>query len=241
MADYTVPKGTPTFSPELSTGAHYYAFSPTIKTYEYTQAYAEIQLPTSFNNVPASNVGATYPRRNAYISLGIWSPIGGVDLGITNQGQGWCPCSCDTADTDKTRKYKMYTSYAAPTATKAYIYVKPINSVTVHMYVQFLNASGTTVKTFDQDITVINHAEWTAFYRFASLCQTTGSDIRNDGTYMKGGKLSNLGLYNYDKKGYVQWGISTNLIKDYWIVHPSDCAVTPAVNSETFEIWHKYA
>ena len=73
-------KGSAIFQ-EHDVGAHYYAFS--IDSASYTSAFANIQLPTGFNN----NGNA----RNGFICLGIYGSNHGIDLGLINKGSGWIP------------------------------------------------------------------------------------------------------------------------------------------------------
>jgi hypothetical protein len=232
-------KGTPRFEEE-NHGAHYYAYSPEISTSLYSEAFANIVLPTSLDNTPYG-VPATYTKRNAYIALGISSPEGGVDLGITNTGSGWKPVSYDV----KSKVFTTYDNYIADsTATNALIVVKPVSSTKVGLYVNFVNSSGTSVTMYDSsndgDITVGSRTTWNYYYRFASLVQDPGTatDYRTDSTYMLGGSFTNLGLYNTNTSSYSTWGINGTLIEKAWIMYYPKCQVSYTSNSDSFTIDH---
>ena len=115
------------------------------------------------------------------------------------------------------------------------------------MYVQFLDSSGSNVGTmFDQDISVAaNNLTFSSsgnpicrFYRFASLVPT-GTDNRNDGTYMTGGQITNCQLYN--GSSYVSWGINTARVSDAWKVYPSCISLSYTQYNDTFAISHSSA
>ena len=243
-------KGTPIFQ-EYNHGAHYYAFSPTLSTSVYTEAFANIVLPTSFQNIPVGGT-AQYARRNGFISLGIYGTTAanheyGVDLGIINTGNGWRPFYYDVASkeqgaTDYSQDFTNYT--AGGTATNAIIVVKPLGATSVGLYVRFVNSAGSTLLTFDQTLSVNYRSSWFKYYRFASLVQDlpkTADDVRTDSTYMLGGKFTNLGLYNTYQAAYKPWGLystSPELISDFWIMYYPKCNVTYTNNSDSFSIDH---
>lgn len=227
--DVVVVKGSALFS-ESGAGAHYYAYSAYSNT--YTEAFANIKLPTGFNN----NSGA----RNGYISLGITGSQHGIDLGLRNSGSGWHPFYYDVT----AHQFTTFEAYVAPsTATNALITVKPVNATTVHLYVQFLNSAGTYVGTpFDRDITVAadnlvssGGKMMCRYYRFASLVPV-GTDNQSDGTYMTGGQITNCQLYN--GSSYVSWGISTARVTNAWKVSSSKITLSYTTYNDTFNIRH---
>lgn len=228
-----VIKGKQLFSEE-GKGAYYYVFSGMSTL--YSEAFANIKLPTQFNNANGT--------RNGYISLGIYGSKHGIDLGLRNTGNGWHPYSNDVIP--GANDFRTYEAYGAPSnATNAIIVVKPVNTTTVHMYVQFLNSSGNNVGTpFDQDISVKSGNLTTSsgviscrYYRFASLVPRD-YDNQMDSSYMLGGQFTNLKLYNRNTKRYVDWGISTSTVTDAWKVSPERMGLTYTATSDTFRIDH---
>lgn len=226
--DVVVLKGSSLFT-ELNRGAHYYAFSGYNNT--YSEAFANIKLPTGFYNKNGA--------RNGYIALGIYGSKHGIDLGLQNTGSGWRPCFYDVGGT-----FTTFDAYKAPsTATNAIIVVKPVNTTTVHMYIQFLNASGANVgTTFDRDIKissgnlVSNGGKiMCRYYRFASLVPT-GTDNQSDGTYMTGGQITNCQLYN--RSNYVSWGINTARVTNAWKVSSSKISLSYTTYNDVFNIRH---
>lgn len=224
-------KGTPLFR-ESGVGTHYYAFSGYGTS--FTSAFANIKLPTGFNNANHS--------RNGFVSLGIYGSKHGIDLGLINEGNGWFPVYYDVGV-----KAASFPEYIAPsTATNAIITVKPINTTTVHLYIQFLNASGQNVGgAFDSDIPVSSGNLTMAsngriscrFYRFASLVPMPGTqDNQSDGTYMTGGQTLNCQLYN--GSSYVGWGMTSSNVTNAWKVSSSKITLTYAGNNDTYNIRH---
>lgn len=210
-------------------GAHYYVYSDYGNT--YSEASANVLLPTGFEN----NHGA----RNGYISLGITGSVHGIDVGIGNTGSGWFPYAYDVG-----AAFTTYKDYLAPeTATNAIISVKPVDTETVHMYVDFLDASGHHVgRTFDCDIKVTggnlvmqDNKIMCRFYRFASLVPV-GEDDQSDGTYMTGGRFTQCRLYN--GTGHVSWGIDTDRVTDAWEISSSKISVSYTTYHDTFDIHH---
>ncbi len=240
-------KGTAIFEEE-GHGAHYYAFSDDLYTTTYSEAFANIVLPTTFQNIP-SDGSAQYSRRNGFISLGIYGSGNGVDLGIVNKGNGWMPCYYDTKAYDIYGNHygAEFSSYMAnSSATNAIIVAKPINSSTVGLYVQFLDANGNQVVEFSRNNLPVVSRTWSKYYRFASLVQDlpqTAPDDRTDGTYMLGGSFTNLALYNTTASSYYPWGIWTTspatLIHDAWIMYYPKCQVSTTNNSDSFSIDHR--
>ncbi len=229
-SDCTVIKGSAV--PQYNHGAHYYAFAPYNNSYQ--EAFANIKLPTSLN---------TKSIRTAYISLGIHGSVHGIDLGLKNDGSGWYPVSYDVNGA-----FTEYTGYRAPsTATNAIMVVKPLDATHVGMYLQFVNSSGASVgTTFDKSIQV-NSGNLTysgsyiqcKFYRFASLVPNSGTtDNRADGTYMRGGQFTNLGLYLRSSSSYQTWGINTARVANAWKVYPSKLSLSYTANNDTFSINH---
>lgn len=227
--DVTVLKGSALFA-ERGAGAHYYAYSGYSNT--YSEAFANIKLPTGFNN----NNGA----RNGYISLGITGSVHGIDLGLRNDGSGWHPYAYDVG----VGPFMTFEEYTAPsTATNAIITVKPVNSTTVHLYIQFVNSSGANVgRAFDRDITVSSGNLVSSggkmmcrYYRFASLVPV-GTDNQSDGTYMTGGQFTNCQLYN--GSSYVSWGINTARVTNAWKVSSDKITLSYTTYNDTFAIRH---
>lgn len=226
--DVAVIKGSALFT-ENGVGAHYYAYSGYSNT--YTEAFANIKLPTGFNN----NNGA----RNGYISLGITGSVHGIDMGLGNDGSGWHPVVYDVGN-----KFTAFSEYTAPSnATNALITVKPVNSTTVHLYIQFLNSSGANVgRAFDRDITVESGNLVSSggkmmcrYYRFASLVPV-GTDNQSDGTYMTGGQIMNCQLYN--GSNYVSWGINTARVTNAWKVSSNKISLSYTTYNDIFAIRH---
>lgn len=229
--DVVTIKGSPLFT-ESGVGAHYYAFSG--YGTGYTSAFANIKLPTGFNN--AQNT------RNGFISLGIFGSKHGIDLGLVNEGNGWYPAYYDVGV-----KAQVFPAYVAPSsATNAIITVKPINTTTVHLYVQFVNSAGNNVGTaFDSDIVVSsgnltkasNGRITCRFYRFASLVPLPSvTDNQSDGSYMTGGQTMNCQLYN--GSSYVGWGMTSSNITNAWKVSSSKITLTYSGNNDTYNIRH---
>lgn len=160
-------------------------------------------------------------------------------MGLGNEGNGWYPCLYDVNHNMLTFK-----DYIAPSnATNAKIVVKPVNTTTVHMYIQFLNSAGTNVgKTFDRDITVSSGnlvysggKIMCRYYRFASLVPLA-TDNQSDGTYMTGGQITNCQLYN--GSNYVSWGIGTARVTNAWKVSSSKITLSYTTYNDTFNIRH---
>lgn len=226
--DVVVLKGRAFFS-EKNVGGHYYAFSGYNNA--YGEAFANIKLPTGFNNKNGI--------RNGYVSLGLYGSKHGVDLGLQNTGSGWRPYAYDVGG-----KFTTFDAYKAPSgATNAIIVVKPVSTTKVHMYIQFKNASGGNVgNTFDRDISVASGNFVSSsgkimcrYYRFASLVPT-GTDNQSDGTYMTGGQFTNCQLH--DRSGYVSWGINTARVTDAWKVSSSKVTLSYTTYNDTFSIRH---
>lgn len=55
------------------------------------------------------------------------------------------------------------------------------------------------------------------FFRFASLVPWPETTSTNDGTYMLGGGFDSVKLGSYN------WGISTSLVSNAWIIHHPKC------------------
>ncbi len=171
--------------------------------------------------------------------FGIYGSKHGIDLGLQNTGSGWSPCFYDVGGT-----FSTFDKYKAPsTATNAIVVVKPVNTTTVHMYIQFKNSSGANVgSTFDRDIKVSSGNLVSSgnkiscrYYRFASLVPT-GSDNQSDGTYMTGGQFTNCQLHN--RSNYVSWGINTDRVTNAWKVSSSKITLSYTTYNDTFNIRH---
>ena len=237
----SVLKGSALFS-EFNNGAHYYVFSSQSSTYQ--EAFANIKLPTTFNN--ASNT------RNGCIALGIYGTHAGIDMGLKNEGNGWFPAIFDVykniVDSNQPAEI-CYPQYTAPsTATNAIITVNPVSTTSVRMYIQFKDSSGNNVgTTFEETVSVQsgNLVEDAyghiicRFYRFASLIPKAGvTDNREDGSKMLGGQFTNVGLYHRTNHVYQDWGIYTNQASYAWIVYPDKCSVYATTTSDSFTINH---
>lgn len=232
-------------------GAHYYAYSPTLSTSQYTEAFANIVLPTSFQNIPVGS-GIQYQRRHAFICLGITGNVTnyglyGVDVGIINKGSGWMPFYYDVASSidgkiDCSEEFDDY--IAGNTATNAIIVVKPVGLSHIGLYVRFVNSAGTTLVTFDETLPVNTRTSWSKYYRFASMVPNVKNvpDVRTDSTYMLGGKFTNLGLYNAYQSTYYQWGVTATtpaeLVENAWIMYYPKCQVLVFNNKDEFTIDH---
>lgn len=230
--ELVVVKGSALFQ-ESAVGAHYYAFSDYSSS--YYEAFANIKLPTSYNN--ANNT------RNGYISLGIYGSAHGIDLGLKNDGSGWYPYSYDVGQT-----FTDYTAYRAPsTATNAIITVNPVDTTTVRMYVQFLDSNGNNVGTaFNQNIAVASgNLQYSGgyiacrFYRFASLVPIPPNpDNQKDSSYILGGQFTNCLLYQRSTSSYVSWGIDTARVTNAWKVSPERISLSYSTYNDTFAIDH---
>jgi hypothetical protein len=247
--DVSCIKSPSFFTPEMNNGAHYYAGAE--YSSKYQEAFANIKLPTSYNN--ASN------NRNGCIAFGIYGSVKGIDMGLKNEGSGWFPVVYDphmnTVNSAINAEHR-FTTYTAPsTATNAIITVNPVSVTSVRMYVQFKDANGNNVgTTFDQTIDVAP-GNLTAdnagnilcrFYRFASLIPVSGyTDNLQDSSYMLGGEFTNAHLYNRQTQSYETWGIYTNRVVSAWIVYPTRCWLSCTTTGEAFTIDHwsasKYA
>lgn len=220
---------------DTNIGAYYYVYSGLSTT--YSEAFANIKLPTSLNLANGT--------RHACISLGIAGDGVAIDLGLINVGNGWTPVYNEVLGTGGVGE--LFPEYTAPsTATNAKIVVKPVNSNTVHMYIQFLNASGQNVgTTSDRDITLEGSSFNSSgtyipcqYYRFASLIPAGCPDNQSDGSYMIGGQFINLGLYNRNTSTYDTWGIETARVVSAYRVHPEHISLNYGSNYDTFNINH---
>ena len=232
--DVVVIKGSAQFY-QSGAGAYYYAYSG--QSTVYSEAFANIKLPTSMNYANGT--------RHAFISLGIAGNGAAIDLGLINTGIGWKPVYNEVAN--GTGYGEIMHSYVAPSnATNAKIVVKPVSTTKVHMYIQFLNSSGQNVGTaFDQDIS-LRYGSFSSsggniscrYYRFASLVPNNGQDNQMDSSYMIGGQFTNLGLYNRNTSTYDTWGINTARVTDAWKVSPERITLSYGSNYDTFKIDH---
>lgn len=238
----TPVKGTPPTwaQAEKTYGAHYYAYSKSLAKANYTEAYANILLPTSVQ----TNSSEGYSR-NAYISLGVCGLMG-IDLGLKKTStRNWYPVCFDSYEKaygDKSKSFKeFYNDCIAPAnASRAIIIVKPVSTSRVHLYIQFKNASGTNVgTTFDKDIDVMvgNLAGSNCqYYRFASMVTDATNQVANDSTYMIGGQFYGLGIFNKSKNAYEACGISTALIESAWEVSTPRMKLEHYTDSESYTI-----
>lgn len=229
LNDYQVTQYKGSYNFVEKSGGYYYMYSPV--TSKYRSAYAYIVLPTGFNRAN---------HRNAFISLGMKGKHG-IDLGITNQGKGWCPYMSDfNASPHHT---EIYDDYVAPSTAKgAIITIKPVNSTTVHLYIQFKDANDENVgKVFDKDIKVtsgnisVSNEKLSngQFYRFVSFI-TAGKDNQADGSYLTGGMFKNCQLYN--GTSYVSWGKEDSTVKDCFSVSKSHVTLSWSGQNDTFNI-----
>ncbi len=216
---------------ETGVGAHYYAFGAMNTT--YTEAFTNIKLPTSLNS----------GNRNAYISLGIHGSLGGVDIGLTNWGDGWMPYYYDGYGS----LFVTYPNYAAPsTATNAKVCATVVDTTTLRMYVQYLDSSGNVVgnslwvefSVASGNFTTSNGKVNCQFYRFASLIPKSGEDNQMDSKYMLGGQFTNCQLYN--GSNYESWGIGNSNMVNVWKVSPERISLSYSGTTDTFSIDHWY-
>jgi len=238
-ATYKILRGSAPLWAEDNKGAHYYVYSTV--TSEYAEAYTRIKLPTSLNLSNENN------GRNAYISLGIFGTLGnlGVDMGIRNEGSGWSPYTYDVCG----KNFEVY-DLTVTNAKKAVIVATPLSTTVLRLYVQFQDAKGNEISYFYQNIPVAsgnfqlgdNGEVACHYYRFASLVNQDGEeDNQEDGTYMLGGNFNGLALYKRSTSTYENWGMTSSLVNQAWLVSPDHITVTYASGSdtETFSIKHK--
>jgi hypothetical protein len=228
---YTSVKGTPIFTPEQNKGAHYYAFSDYGTAYQ--GLFVNVKLPTEFNSAG---------RRTGFLAVGLYGSLGGVDLGLRNDGTGWMPCYWDTVG----GLGANYAEYTAPsTATNAVICANVANANTVYFYVRFVNASGNTVGTIFEKQLQVGSGNFTfsggqarcRYYRFASLVPNIGvAENRKDGSYMRGAQFTNCNLYN--GSAYESWGISTARVVSAWKVYPENITLSWTTYNDVFNINH---
>lgn len=231
--DVEVIKGSCQFN-QTDVGAYYYAYSGMSSS--YSEAFANIKLPSSLNT--AGNT------RHAFISLGIVGSGFSIDMGIMNTGTGWYPVYYEVNAGGEA--YPNYT--AATSATNAIITVKPASPTTVEFYVRFVDSKGNTVGDIFWTPITIQSGSFNGsagsfscrFYRFASLVpnKNASGDNQNDGSHMKGGQFTNLGLYNVSSKVYDAWGINTSRVTDAWKCSPERISLTYTTNRDTFNIIH---
>lgn len=245
-----VLKGTATYV-DTNAGSYYYAYSPGTST--YVGAFANIQLPLSFNAAGT----AAQPKRHGFISLGIHgggmgSSYYAVDLGLGNFGNGWKAVYYDT----KSR----YTGYQDSSAVQAFQnYVIPSNATNVIIMVNPVSDGGNTSydivelylqpcigvdpvgSYFKQQIKVSDGivGPTNRYYRFASLIPANSSIPNNmsDGAYMRGGAFTNCQLYDKNYT-YYAWGIPTNLVQNAWIVNPSHMSLSRTEYNDAFNIFY---
>lgn len=239
-------KGNAALFEEQGQGAHYYVYSKETPVSRYEEVIASIQLP----KLEQQGTGV---RKNAYISVGIAaSKTGGdgVDLGISRTTKGWHPAYQDSLiqathhydgvlypDGTQHEDYSL-TEAEEELATRAVILARPISDTKIRLRVEFRDANGNTVgKLFVKDIPVVPHEnDWCRYYRFASLCDVSGSST-TDGTYMTDGIFYGLGIYDNHVGEYLPWGIDTAMVECAWIMGPEKCKVTNKTeNGETFSI-----
>lgn len=162
---------------------------------------------------------------------------------VTYSNQSWIPYYYDVGHGSA---YTYPNTYKAPSnATNAIITVKPVNTTTVHLYVQFTNSSGSYVGTpLDTDISVSAGNLTTAsngrincrFYRFASLVPY-GTDNQSDGIYMTGGRSLYCQLYN--GSSYVGWGKDSSTMQNVWKVSSDKISLSFVGNNDTYSIRHQ--
>ena len=195
--DIDIIKGSsiPSYLTQYNQGGHYYAFSPTLNS--YTSAYAMITLPTSSNFNNANNT------RTAYLALGVYGCTDiahGIDIGISNQGDGWAPVYYDVG----VGSCRFDQNHMAPsTAVYAEISCRVISTTVVRMYVAFLDASGnevgtvltTEITTPSGNFMIVNNLPKCKYYRFASLIPNSQPDNVNDGSYMTGVQMNYCQLF----------------------------------------------
>ena len=231
LNDYAIRqiKGSLNFKQQC--GGFYYAYGPMSNAYQST--YANILLPTGLNR--ANNT------RNAYISMGIIGSDHSMDLGICNRGNGWVPYYYEKGS-DFVEEGSIYS--APSTAVSAQITVKPINTTTVQLYVQWKDANDNNVGvTYNNQIGVragnlkmVNGKIQCRFFRFASLVNSISQDNQGDGSYMTGGMFRYCQLYN--GSNYVSWGIGSSTVTDCFLTSPSHMTLSYSGQNDTFNIRH---
>ena len=230
LGDYSYNQIKGTYHWIEQCGGYYYAYSAMSNTYQ--SAYANILLPTSLNRANG--------KRNAYISLGITGSNHAIDLGICNRNGNWVPYYYEQGGEFVAES----TTYAAPsTAKSAQITVKPIDTTTVQLYIQWQDANGNNVGTmyykhitvFDGNLQMVNGKIKCKFFRFASLVPI-GSDNQGDGSYMTGGMFRYCQLYT--GSNYVSWGIGASTVEHCFLVSPSHISLAYSGQNDTFNIYH---
>lgn len=256
----------PLFESEGGQGAYYTVVS--VEGTQYAEASASIVFPSGYDDAGGARTG--------YLTLGIWGPGRGgssgesqdtdsekqlsgqeagtemdilgtgreIQLGLQNTGTGWTPYCYDAAGDE----YTVFGGYAAPdTAAEAVIRVRAVNTETVHLYIQFLDASGRqTGNVFDQDIPVCDGnlvldggAVRCRYFRSAALVPVDAekADDRADGSHMLGAEFTDCLLY--DGSEYVSWGIAASRVEDAWRIFPGCINVSCTEYGEAFDIRHE--
>lgn len=214
---------------QTNIGAHYYAYSPYSTEYSIVTTY--IKLPNQMLIMKG--------KRIAYISLGVAGLYGGIELGIANTGNGWCPYYYDT----NTKKSQTYTNFEAPLMTAIVAIQIEVNSRrTIVFSLSYRKASLQIIKSFQVKISASHLLEYEnnkvkfRFFRFVKL-SPTGVDNQNDGTYMIGGQFTELTII---KNGFGRnWGINTDDIDVAWKVSSQKIQVSYDDKTDIFDIKHE--
>ena len=224
------------FFTEHNNGGHYFVFSPVLNS--YTSVYTMVTLPTTFNNASHS--------RNAYISLGIYGSTAnahGIDMGISNEGDGWAPYYRDVG----VGSFRFAPSNIAPsTAVYAEITCRAVSASCVRIYVGYLDSSGNDVGTalgYDVpiatgNIQIVNGTPKCRFYRFGSFVPL-GTDNRHDGSFVIGCKLKYCKLFNISNSNNTVWDLAnTSVTERAWVMYPANVALYHSNGDELFSIFH---
>lgn len=216
-------------------GAYYYVYGGAVSTVKKISGI--IILPTKVD------LKGTGGGRNAYISFGLSSTTGGIDIGIQNlgqgnygaAGQGWQATCFEVWADSKT----LHGGKAPAGAKRVRIEVEPnlITKKSIAFKVEWLDGNNSVIdagKNFSGNIPLKQTYNWNEFYRFASLVTTDPNSTRTDSTYMLGGEFMDV------KAGSSNWGIGTGAVRAAWIINHPKCQLPDGYwdTGEQFRIDH---
>ena len=207
-------------------GAHYYAYSP--YSTEYSTVTTFVKLPKLLN----TNGG----KRKATISLGVAGLKGAIEIGITNNGEGWFPCYYDTQK-KQFHSYKIdYPPYGVEIIA---IQIDVKSNRYIYFYFSYRRASLKVVKSFQDKVDAShiivkeNSRPKFRFFRFAKLA-TNNVEDPNDGTYMIGAQFTELTIV---KNGSGKsWGINSDDIDVAWKVYSKRIPFSYDARTDKFDI-----
>lgn len=256
------------YFPNDGSGGYYYVYSKEVTggiSNKYSEMFANIVLPTNFNQVPSGNTNPNH-NRNAYICFGLHDGTNYVDIGLQNKNGMWRPYFYDSKvdptyvnpvsfdhhhsqafDTNNLNQTCCISTYGA---TNAIMVVKPVDSNHIKLYIQFQNNGQNVAHAFDQNVTITARtggiSAWKRYFRFASLVPyAQGCGVDTDSTYMLGGRFKNVQVYNSTTSSYNTWNIDTSTITQIaWAEDVPKCQVsilhanTNGMTGESFRIDH---